>query len=41
MYENVTESVTFDIKNERKTAEQKQLDNSMDEHRFDENKEYK
>ena len=41
VYENVTESVTFDIKNERKPAEQKQINNSLYEHRADENKEYK
>ena len=41
VYENVTESVTFDMKNKRKTAEQKQINNQQDECRINDNKKYK
>ena len=42
VYENVTESVTFNIKkDEQKAAEQKEINSSLDEYRADEHKEYK
>ena len=41
-YENVTESVTFNIKkDEQKAAEHKEINSSLDEYRADEHKEYK
>lgn len=42
VYENVTDSVTFDVKkDEQKTAEQKEINNSLNEHMVDDDKDYK